>query len=305
MSSGSSPGSSDRILVTGATSYLGYQLVRRLLDDQRQVHVVVRQTSDQGRFGENGGKLIVHEHDGSTESLIAILKSSGPDVVFHLATQYLREHASDQVESLIRANILFGTQLLEAMRHAGARRILSPGTFFQFFDSDAYRPVNLYAATKQAFEDLLAYYVDAYGFEATTLVLYDIYGPGDGRRKLMAAISEAQSSGDSLPLVSPDMVMDLVYVSDVVDAFMHAIDNHIVGGPYAISSGKRHTLGEVITVFEAMGNREIDCEWGTFPLPPRNPVEPWNGPPLPGWQARVSLNDGIRQFIAAEQAHAN
>lgn len=305
MFSGNSPGSFDRILVTGATSYLGCKLVRQLLDDQRQVHVVVRPTSNRGRLGKHADNLIVHEHDGSTQDLMAILKRSSPDVVFHLATQYLREHASDQVESLIRANVLFGTQLLEAMWHAGARRILIPATFFQFFDSDAYRPVNLYAATKQAFEDVLAYYVDAHGFEATTLVLYDIYGPGDWRRKLMAAIAEAQSSGDSLPLGSPDMVMDLVYVSDAVDAFMHATHSQIVGGPYAISSGERRTLREVITVFEAMGNREIDCKWGGFPLPPRNPVEPWNGPSLPGWQARVSLDDGIRQFLAAEEAHAN
>jgi nucleoside-diphosphate-sugar epimerase len=305
MSLESSPNSSDRVLVTGATSYLGSQLVGRLLDQQRQVHVVVRPTSDRRRLGPAADNLTIHEHDGSTESLMGILESSRPDVVCHLATQYLRDHAPDQVTSLIGANILFGTQLLEAMQQAGTRRIISPATFFQFFDSDDYRPVNLYAATKQAFEDVLAYYVDAHGFEATTLVLYDIYGPGDWRKKLMAAIADAQSTGKTLPLVSADMALDLVYVSDVVDAFVQAMDNSIVGGPYAISGGARHTLREVIAAFEEVGGRKINCKWDAFPTPSRNPAVPWSGPALPEWQAQVSLHDGIQKFIEQASSHAN
>ena len=305
MSSRYLPRNSDCILITGATSYLGSQLVKRLLVNDRQVHVVVRPTSDKSRLGAPAENLIIHEHDGSTQNLIDILKYTDPEVVCHLATQYLREHSSEQLSSLINDNILFGAQLLEAMRLASTRRIISPATFFQFYDSDSYRAVNLYAATKQAFGDLLAYYVDAHNFEATSLVLYDIYGPGDWRRKLMAAIAEAQSKGTTLPLVSPGTIVDLVYVSDAVDAFVHAMDGGIVGGPFAISSGSRHTLREVIDAFEEVANKKIDCTWDAFPAPLRNPAEPWKGPSLPGWHARISLHDGIRQFLTAGLAHEN
>ena len=305
MSSENSPSNAERILITGATSYLGSRLVRRLLNAGRQVHVLVRPTSDKSRLGQQVDNLTIHVHDGSMEGMTALMKRAVPDLVCHLATQYVRDHAPDQVESLINSNVLFGGQVLEAMKQTGVRRLIHPATFFQYFDSNDYRPVNLYAATKQAFEDILAYYVDAHDFRATTVVLYDIYGPGDWRKKLMAAIRDALRNGTPLPLAAPDMVMDLVYVDDVVDALIHARDNDVVGGPYAISSGTRHTLGEVIAVFESIENRKIDSQWNAFPLPPRSPLEPWNGPALPGWQARVSLEDGIRQFLAEEAPYAN
>jgi len=238
------------------------------------------------------------------ESMNAIMADSAPDAVCHLATQYLREHAPDQVSSLIESNVLFGAQVLEAMKQSGVRRLIHPATFFQFFDSDDYRPVNLYAATKQAFEDILAYYVDAHGFQATALVLYDIYGPGDWRRKLMAAICDALRNETPLSLAAPDMVMDLVYVDDVVDALIHTMDTGITGGPYAVSGGKRHTLREVVAAFEAIGNRKINSQWNAFPVPSRNPAEPWSGPALPDWQAGVSLEDGIRRFLAGAGVHA-
>ncbi len=305
MSLENSPSSSDRVLVTGATSYLGSRFVRRLLSEQHEVHVIVRPTSDRGRLGLPADNLTVHEYNGSIDSLLTIMNESRPDVVVHLATQYLRDHDPDQVDALVGANILFGVQLLEAMRQTEVKRLINPTTFFQFFDSTGYRPVNLYAATKQAFQDILAYYVDAHGFEATTLVLYDVYGPGDWRQKLMAAIIAAQNNGSSLPLVSPDMIMDLVYVSDVVDAFVHAMNAGITGGPYAVSSGQRHTLRDIVGAFEEVGNRQIDCKWDAFAVPSRNPTEPWNGPALPGWQAKVSLNDGVQQFLNQEAAYEN
>jgi nucleoside-diphosphate-sugar epimerase len=305
MSSEILPGSSNSILVTGATSYLGSRLVECLLKTGCWVHVVVRPTSDETRLGPPADNLIIHEHDGSQEDMTSLVENSAPDVIFHLATRYLRQHVPAQIESLINANILFGTQVLEAMKQTGAKRLIHPATFFQFYDSDTYRPVNLYAATKQAFEDVLAYYVDAHDFLATTLVFHDIYGPFDWRKKLMTTIRKAQQDNKTLSLASPDMLMDLMYVDDAVSALVHAMKENIVGGPYAVSSGNRHTLSEIIATFDMLGSCKIECHWDAFPLPPRNPTEPWVGPVLPGWQPQTSLEEGIRNFLAPENSHAD
>src|SRR4051812_1833664 len=91
---------------------------------------------------------------GSTERIVARLKACKPDVVFHLASLFVSDHRVQDVQNLVESNLLFGTQLLEAMAQAGVKRIINTGTSWQ-----CPHPFNLYAATKQAFESILGYYV--------------------------------------------------------------------------------------------------------------------------------------------------
>ena len=67
------------------------------------------------------------------------------------------------------SNITFGTQLVEAMVANGCYQFVNTGTSWQHYENDEYNPVNLYAATKQAFEDILRYYVETSALRVITL----------------------------------------------------------------------------------------------------------------------------------------
>lgn len=294
-----------RALVTGATSYLGRELLGRLQAGGVEVHAIVRPGSDLARLGGGADRPRCHVHDGTTEAMAALVAEARPEVVFHLATRYAREHRPSDLEDLIRSNVLFATQLLEGMAAANVRHLVNTGTFFQHGDGDGYRPLNLYAATKQAFEAILAYYADAAGLQATTLRLFDVYGEGDLRPRLMAAIRRAQRTGAPMPVPEDDPVLDLVHVDDVVAAFVAAAAHleagtgGVAGGVYAVSSGEHHALSEVIALFETLGGARVATARGAWPRPARSLRAPWRGPSLPGWQPRVSLAEGIRRFLAA------
>ncbi|MBT3701177.1 MAG: NAD(P)-dependent oxidoreductase [Alphaproteobacteria bacterium] len=296
--------STDRVLITGGTSYLGRRLAARLLAKGASVHIVVRPGSDRSRLDGLPGTPVFHEHDGSSENLIDIVAEAQPSTVFHLATNYLRDHSPAQISDLIADNILFGTQLLEAMRATDVKRLINLGTFFQFHNSDSYLPTNLYAATKQAFEKIIDYYSDAHGISSTTLILYDVYGPGDWRAKLMGAIRDAQAANKPLDLVAADTIMDLVFVEDVVDAMLHTVQENIDGGPWAIRSPLRSTLADVIKTFEQEKGQSITANYGVYAVPPRTPTPPWEGPVLPGWQPQVRLAEGVRRFLSGEEQNA-
>lgn len=297
MSSSPSPSNTDRVLLTGATSFLGRAVATRLLQEGGAVHAIVRHGSDRQRLAGLPGAVVFHEHDGATESLLKIVEDAAPSVVFHIATNYIRDHSPPQVDDLVKDNILFGLQLLEAMRAAKVSRMINLGTFFQFYDSPDFRPANLYAATKQAFESILTYYRDAHAFIATTLILYDVYGPGDWRAKLMAAIRQSLNSNSPLNLVDADTIMDLVYIDDVVDVLLHVAQQGIEGGPYAVSGSQRMTLREVVGIFEKVAGKKIQTNFGAYRIPERMPGVPWIGPPVPGWQPLTTLEDGIRRFL--------
>jgi nucleoside-diphosphate-sugar epimerase len=292
-------------LLTGVTSYLGRALAGALSGCDFDVHAVVRPTSDLSRLDGLNRPIATHVHDGRTETLKKLMIKADPDIVFHLATHYCREHGSSDIEPLIVSNVLFGTQLLEAMRGVGVTRLVNVGSYFQRYDSENYRPLNLYAATKQAYEDILSYYVDAAGLRAITLLLYDVYGPGDWRAKLLSAIRHAQLTGSPVALPSRDLRLELTYIDDVIAALARAAE--ILAAPtftpqqsvYSVASGTPVRISEIIALFEEVGARPVSQKWGAYPVPERNIEKPNYAPILPGWRPRVALREGIRRFIEA------
>lgn len=294
----------DRAIITGVSSFVGERLATGLLAAGAEVTAIIRPTTDPARLApllETGMRTIVH--DGTTASLTAHAPGFGGAILYHLAGQYVREHEDGDVDTLIAANVGFGASVLEFARQGGLAGIVNTGSYFQFIDGDGPRALNLYAASKQAFLDLVDYYRDAYGLPALTLVIYDTYGPEDRRRKLMAAIRDAQRDGSALPVPADDPLLDFVYGDDMAEAFMHAgrllrNDTETVdGGLYAVGSGRKYRLSEIVALFEEVGGKPISTEPGRWQAPTRTITRHWAGPVLPGWSARTPLRDGVARFI--------
>ena len=292
-----------RVLITGATSFIGQTLARRLVGEGNVVHALLRPTSDRSRLAGAPG-VAAHIHDGSASALASIVAEARPDLVFHLAGKYVREHKPADVADLIRDNILFGAMLLEAMRTASARRLVFAATAFQHMDAPGYRPLNLYAATKQGFEDLLAYYADAHGLAAVTLVLFDIYGSGDWRRRLIPAAMAALDTGEPMPVPAEDTPVDLIHVDDAAEAFVAAArllmerEGEVAGRRFAVAPARRHGLFEVLAAIERTAGKPVPVKRSAWTPPARAATEPWKGPAVPGWRPKVTLEDGIRRAFA-------
>lgn len=286
-----------RALITGATGYVGSSLAARLHREGWEVHVVTRAGSSLDALASLPG-LVVHQHDGTTSGMIELVGKANPGVVFHLASLFLAQHQPQDVDALIRSNVLFSTQLAEAMAANGVRYLVNTGTSWQHFENQAYNPVNLYAATKQAFEDILAYYADAGMLKVTTLALFDTYGPNDPRRKLVALLRDLVRTGQSLAMSPGEQLIDLVHIDDVLDAFMLAAQRlpaqPVAYARYGVSSGTPMTLREFVAVFERATGARLAIEWGGRTYRPREVMTPWQAPAMEGWQARIRLEDGLR-----------
>jgi nucleoside-diphosphate-sugar epimerase len=291
---------SRRALVSGATGFVGARLVNHLLADGWSVQVIARPESTTERLGPVLERIVVHRFDGTAESMRRIVGESRPSVVFHLASLFLSEHQSDDIGRMVESNLLFGTRLVEAMSLEGARCLVNTGTSWQHFEGRAYSPVNLYAATKQAFEDLLEYFVEARGMAAITLKLCDTYGPDDPRRKVIRLLRDAAHSGVVLSMSPGEQALDLVHVEDVVRAYTTAAEM-LLSAPFcghqrfSVSCGKPISLKSLVAEYERALDVKIPVAWGARPYREREVMKPrCPDPDLPDWEPRISLFDGLK-----------
>lgn len=296
------------VLITGGTGFIGSHLAAGMLKDDCSVHLIVRSDSNLQQVSGLTNRAHIHVHDGTTQGLIAIVRNVRPQSVLHLASLFIAEHASDDVKRLVASNILFGSQLLEAMKVADVRWLVNSGTSWQHFHSECERPSCLYAATKRAFQDIIEFYSDAYGLRAITLKLFDTYGPGDMRRKLFRLLRDAARTGEPLSMSAGEQQIDLVYIDDVVEAFRKAEERLVSGAvagheSFGVSSGKPVPLREVVELYKKVFAQELTINWGARPYRSREVMVNWSGGPgLPDWTPKVDLLDGLRRMRLVEGA---
>lgn len=286
------------ILVTGATGFIGTHLVGTLRK-QHQLFILGQFPGDAGRLGLPGTVA-----DGDIPALAAYMREHAITGVIHLASLYLTVHKPEQVKDLVAANVGFGTEVLEAAALSGCVKwFLNTGSIWQNYRTkgDEYNPVNLYAATKQAFIDMARYYVDAFGLRFCTLKLCDTYGPADPRPKIFKLFKDCSESGELLRMSPGEQLLDVLYISDIVSGFIRLAEwlatEEPVADQYVLSSGEQRTLRSIAETFARVSGRELNIEWGGRPYRDREVMVPWKGPVLPGWKPVVDLETGIRLFL--------
>jgi len=292
-----------KALVTGSSGFVGSHLSHYLLENGWSVDIVTTIGHDLSQLKSDISKYNIYPHDGSTKGMTEIFSQSRPDMVFHLASLFLAEHKAADIESLIRSNILFGTQVLEGMLASGCKYIINTGTSWQHYEDKEYSPVCLYAATKQAFSDILYFYTEAEGLKAITLKLFDTYGPGDVRPKLFNLFKKVAEEGTEIAMSPGDQMLDLVYIDDVIKAFVRAaeivrtkaIDKNV---EFAVSSERLIKLKHLVDLYGKIVNKTMSISWGGRSYRKREVMIPWSkGQLLPGWKAEIDIEEGIRRTV--------
>lgn len=288
-----------RVLLTGGAGFIGSHLVRACRREGWQVGVLCKPQSALDQIQDLLDEIQVYPVDGSTESVLHSIEKFKPALVFHLASVFRTTHSPEDILPLIESNVAFGAQVLEAMSTCGVPYFVNTSTSWQHYCALSYNPVNLYAATKQAFEDIVEFYAQSEQVTAISLKLYDTYGPGDSRPKLFKMLESAARENVRLEMSPGEQLIDIVYVDDVVRAFVisawRLFNQQATGHErYAVSSGSPIRLRDLVALYQRVTGQQLEIVWGGRPYREREVMVPWsNGPQLPGWTPEINLDRGI------------
>ena len=292
----------NNILITGATGFIGSHLVKKFIRMNYNVHIIVRPESNVELNKDYLDKVILHEYSSDYASIEKAILLSKPDVVFHIASAFIAQHKDFEIEKLINSNILFGSYILEAMANHNVKKFINTGSSWQHYEDKNYSPVNLYAATKQAFEDVIKYYSEIGAIQTIHLKLFDTYGKDDNRPKLMKLLKSCRQNNHPLEMSEGNQLLDLVYIDDVINAYIRAYEllseGIITNETYGVSSGQRISLKNLVYKINEISGDQLPVTFGSRPYRDREVMEPWTTyNTLPGWNPNVTLENGIKLFF--------
>lgn len=282
-----------RIAVTGATGYIGTHLTP-ILSREHEVYAIVRTTSDTTEI-QDYVKAIVY----TKESIYGLLAEARPDVLIHLAGVFYGEHTPDNIANLLESNLVFSATVFDAAVRAGCNKIINTGTYWQQYSGEDYNPVNLYAATKQAAEDILLYYVKAKGCSAVSLQIFDSYGPNDHRQKILNIIKNLDD-GARIDMSGGRQKMYYCHIEDLVNGYICALDlvskmESGTYGKYALRDEKPVALRTLIEDFLRIHGKSLDINWGARAYRDREIMDPSGiGTILPGWKPKYGWEHGVK-----------
>lgn len=289
------------ILVTGATGYIGKEFVKAYCDEYNVI-VLVRESSDVVQL--ESLNCTIAKFKSFTE-IDNIFSQYSIDGILHFASSVIVEHNINQIDNLLDSNIKYGTYLLEACKKYDVNWFINTGTLWQNYENESYNPVNLYASTKEAFQDIGEYYSQTSNLIFTTIKLNDTFGPNDTRPKIFNLWDKYSKSGEVLDMSKGDQIIDISYIKDVIDAFQAMIenlqkDNSIMykNNCYVVSSSQRMTLKELAKLFEDVTNQKLNINWGARPYRDREVMVPYEkGIEVPNWKQKYSLEEAIIKTI--------
>jgi len=285
------------IVVTGASGFVGTALVGGLSSAGVTTVAVSGPQSQQSEIGKSVSWL---PFNNDVDDLVRQISALRPRAVVHCATHYVRTHNASDLKLMFDANLVLGTHLLEAFSEVGTH-FVNLSSYFQHQRTESGGATSLYAVSKAAFLTIAYWYNENTSISTSDLTLFDTYGPGDKRKKLISTLLACAQSGETTRLHSASAVVDLCYVDDVVSAILGVLTDQLVGS-WSIRSNQLSSVAEIAQIVEEVtGRRVISGDANHTEIPTLSTETP---PMLPGWRPTIGLHEGISRCWKAMQAGA-
>ena len=295
-----------RCLVTGASGFVGANLVRRLLADGHDVHVLLRPNYQDWRLRDIASSLRIHAVD-VTDSRDTTLQIR-PDWVFHLAA-YGAYSTQTDFARMVHVNVAGTAVLLDACAEIGVQAFVYTGSSSEYGykdhaprEDEVLEPNSHYAITKAAATHYCQFTARTNGVNAISVRLYSIYGPYEEPTRLIPTLIRCGLRGALPPLVSPATARDFVFVDDAVDALVTiARKSTRRGAVYNLCTGRQTTMAAVVDIARRLMAIPQEPQWSTMGRRSWD-TDVWIGSPAAlqnelGWRAVTDFESGLARTI--------
>jgi nucleoside-diphosphate-sugar epimerase len=286
-----------RVLVTGATGFIGRPTAEALRAAGFEVHALARTAVSMEDVQVHVGDLL------DPETVAEAVADIQPSHLMHLAWDLSNFDAPHHL-TWVRASL----HLLEQFRRAGGKRAVIAGTCFEYDASYGYctealtptNPKTFYGRAKARLSALAQSYADVTGLSLATARIFFVYGPRQSSRQLIPDVIESLLAGEEAACTHGQQVRDYLHVADVARACVALLQSEVEGS-VNVGSGVPTRLQDMIyTVADALGNRSFVSLGARRADPDESPFLIANPARLHeevGWTPSFTMRDGLQDTV--------
>jgi len=300
----------NKLLVTGGTGFIGSELIPNLVDKWKVFSLERYVTGRYAKSYRNVRTVFGDMRDANT--INKLIKDIQPDTVIHLAAFSPVSYSYDHPQEVLHNNILGLVNLAEACRTIPHfKQFLFAGTSEEYGnngyeiqkeDNPRY-PESPYAVSKVACELYLKYMKDAYNFPYTILRPFNTYSRIHDHHFLVeSTIYQMLTNEESIDLIDPTPVRDLMYISDHVNAYLTCLDNeYALEETFNFCTGIGYTIKEVVELIAKLTFYDGKINWYTKPSRPTESRviigDHTKATIILDWYPKVTLREGLKLTI--------
>ncbi|MGC8960709.1 MAG: SDR family NAD(P)-dependent oxidoreductase [Chloroflexia bacterium] len=305
------------VLVTGAGGFIGSHLTERLAREGARVRAFVRYTSrhDIGLLAFLPQDLlrdieVIYGDLRDGEAVRAAMK--GVEVAFHLGALISIPYSYLHPREVVETNVLGTLNILLAARDLGTARVVHTSTS-EVYGTAQYVPIDErhplqgqspYSASKIGADRLAESFYRSFSLPVVILRPFNTYGPRQSARAVIPTIITQVLAGREVCLGALEPRRDFTYVSDTVEGFLRiAAVPGVEGEEINLGAGESISIGDLAHKIMLLLGRELPIVCEKERLRPslsevmHLQADNAKARKLLGWEARVSLEEGLRRTI--------
>lgn len=300
-----------KILVTGATGFVGSHLVPKLIERGHDVFTLERYVTGRYVLGKRTNVKTVFGDLKEYFAIRRVIHDVQPDVLIHLAAISPVAYSYDHTDEVIETNFLGTVNLAEAC----LREVPHFKHFLFASTSETYgngsspkteetqqNPNSPYAVSKLASEKYLLYMRDAHGFPITIHRNFNTYGRKDNTHFVVERTIVQMLQDEIVRLGDPTPIRDFEYIDDHVNSYLTCLHNSkAIGEVFNFCTGRGTWIKQLVELISELTDFEGEVIWNTIPTRPLDIKELIGdyskAKRLLGWQPKFTLNEGLRQTV--------
>ena len=281
-----------KILLTGASGFLGSHLAKSFTESGYEVHALIRKTSNLRRLAAYEDKLKLHFIEDGIEKAFSV--NSPYKAVMHTATCYGRNNETE-IE-IFNANLKFPLELLEKSA------LFSTELFFNT-DTILYKYLNSYALSKNQFVEWGKQFSNQEKIKFCNIKLEHMYGPGDDESKFTTyIINSCINNVPVIKLTPGEQKRDFIYIDDVVSAYHTLLKNDDIAAfeEFELGSGETVSIRQFVEEVHSITQSRSKLDFSAYSYRENEIMESKADVKKlksSGWKPQITQTEGLKIII--------